>query len=263
MKRISPISLTAVLVLVLTLTACGVDSLIPKALASDTKDIAAQVKVDSADVFAEIQQNVDLVTTLKAKMDKARLDNKPLSLNDAIKDIQTVTQSYEKLAGQRDEIRQGLLDKITNVKDMKARVDSEIHTLQLRRAGYVNELSTLKDPNPDIVATRQKALMKAIAYVDGQIQLWVQFNTTEQNIVVEMSNVQQQIDSFLSVIDSSATLFREGLNLLLLQRDINEALSLFTSDIPKMQQLTQDMQTSWDNLDYLIKMLTSISLNGG
>jgi len=73
--------------------------------------------------------------------------------------------------------------------------------------------------------------------------------------------VQKVTNSFLSVIDSSAILFREGLNLLVLQRDINEALSLFTRDLPKMEQLTTDMQKSWVHLDSLVENLTSVSVS--
>ena len=94
-----------------------------------------------------------------------------------------------------------------------------------------------------------------------QLQLWNEFHKTEQSIRAETLVVQQRIDSFLSVIESSAILFREGLNLLKLQRDINDALSLFTQDMPKMEQLMRDMEQSWGHLDTLVNTLTSMSIN--
>jgi 5'-deoxynucleotidase YfbR-like HD superfamily hydrolase len=93
------------------------------------------------------------------------------------------------------------------------------------------------------------------------LQLWSEFYSTEQQIRSETAAVQQRIDSFLSVIESSAILFREGLNLLKLQRDINDALSLFTEDMPQMEQLSKDMEQSWSHLDMLVNTLTSMSIN--
>jgi hypothetical protein len=119
-------------------------------------------------------------------------------------------------------------------------------------------MNTLSSPSSEINRTRRKSLTKAVEYVDDQIALWVQFNGVESDITKEMSNIQERIDLFMSVIESSAILFREGLNLLELQQNINEALAIFTTDIPRMEQLTQQMENSWDNLDYLVNALTSI-----
>jgi len=257
-KRI--IVFIAVLLAILPVVSCdSVSSLVPKALASDTQDVVEQVEANTDEVFAEIQKNIDLVMALKAKVENAKIQGHPLSLDDVIKDIHSVSDSYDKLSGQHEAIRKGLLRKIANIEDMQTKVDSEIKILQQRRADYSKQLRLVSDSNPDIVRTRQESLAQAIKYVDAQIQLWTQFNNIEADITAEMSNVQKTIESFLSVIDSSAILFREGLNLLVLQRDINNALSLFTRDLPRMEQLTQDMEKSWANLDYLVETLTSIS----
>jgi len=262
MKK-SMVVLIALLLLVIPITSCNsVSDLIPKALASETQEIVEQVEVDTDKVFAEIQRNVDLVTALKAKVQDARIQGIALSLDEVIADIRTVSKSYDKLSGQHDSIREGLLRKIANIETMQERVETEIDTLNQRRADYTEQLRAVSDPNPDIVRTRQESLSQAVRYVDAQVVLWTEFSAIEADIIAEMGNVQKSIDSFLSVIDSSAILFREGLNLLVLQRDINEALSLFTRDLPRMEQLTRDMEKSWANLDYLIDTLTSISVKG-
>ncbi|MDD4877316.1 MAG: hypothetical protein PHQ86_09395 [Dehalococcoidales bacterium] len=249
------------LLLIIPLASCAtVSNLIPKAIASDTQKIVKQVEADTDDVFVEIQKNIDLVANLKYKVEQARINNQTISLDETIKDLQTVTYSYEKLSGQQDAIRKGLLKKIASIEDMQSRVDTEIDTLKQKRADYTTQLRQVSDPNPEIVRTRQEALAQAIRYLDMQIQLWTEFNNIEAGIIAEMGNVQKATDSFLNVIDSSAILFREGLNLLVLQRDINEALSLFTRDLPRMEQLTNDMEKSWANLDYLIENLTTLSL---
>jgi hypothetical protein len=236
---------------------------VPKALAAETQDTVKQVEINTNDVFAEIQSNIALVNNLKDKVEQAKINGQPLSLDDVIKDIQKVSDSYNKLSNQHGDINKNLLQKISDVENLQGRVDDEISTLKQRRANYVTQLNAVKDPNPDIVRTRQESLTQAIKYVDGQIQLWTDFNGVEADIIAQMSTVQATIDSFLSVIDSSAILFKEGLNLLELQRDINNALSLFTQDLPKMEQLTTDMEKSWASLDYLVNTLTTISSKGG
>jgi len=262
MKRYMVI-LIALLLLVIPITSCSsVSDLLPRALASETQGIVAQVEVDTDGVFAEIQKNIDLVTALKAKVQDARIQGVSLSLDEVIAAIRTVSKSYDKLSGQHDNIREGLLRKIANIETMQQRVETEIDILTQRQVDYTEQLRAVSDPNPDIVRTRQESLTQAIRYVDAQITLWTAFNAIEADIIAEMGNVQKSIDSFLSVIDSSAILFREGLNLLVLQRDINEAMSLFTRDLPRMEQLTRDMEKSWANLDYLIDTLTSISVKG-
>lgn len=259
MKRRIVIFITILLSILPIVSCSSISNLIPKALANDTQDIVEQVEANTDEVFAEIQKNIDLVVALKAKVENAKIQGQPLSLDDVIKDIHTVSDSYDKLSGQHEAITRGLLKKITNIENMQKRVDTEIKTLQQRRTDYSKQLVMVSDPNPDIVRTRQESLTQAIKYVERQIQLWVQFNSIEADIATEMGNVQKSIDSFLSVIDSSALVYREGLNLLLLQKNINDALSLFNQDLPRIEQLTADMERSWFNLDYLIQTLTSVS----
>ncbi len=248
------------LLVVIPISSCTqISELVPKALASKTQATVQEVKVSSTDVFSEIQHNIDLVSNLKAKIEQDKINGQPLSLDDVIRDIKVVSDSYSKLSGQHATIKKNLLQKISDIEDLETKVNDEINTLQKRRVDYVNQLNQVQDPNPDIVASRRAALTQAIKYVDAQIKLWIDFNGVEANIIAQMDTIQKTIDSFLSVIDSSAILFKEGLNLLQLQKNINDALSLFTQDMPRMQQLTTDMQKSWANLDYLVNTLTSIS----
>jgi hypothetical protein len=237
--------------------------LLPKALAADTATQVEAVKTDSASVFTEIQKNIDLVTELRAKVSNAQLNGEAISLNDVIRDIETVTKSYESLAGQRDEIRKELLAKVAKVETMRMAIDAEISILRLKRADYSEQLRLVADPNPEITTTRKEALARAIAYLDQQMQLWARFGDVEKDITLEMTDIQRTIDSFLSMIESTSIVFREGLNLLYLQQDINEAIALFSSDIPRMTELASSMEASWDNLDYLLNTLTGVAKLGG
>lgn len=239
-------------------TSCN-SELLPKALAAQTQSVIDETKVANADVFLKIQHNIDLVTNLKERVQEAQLSGNAISLNSVIDDIESVSNSYEKLAGQRDKIRQDMLTKIKCVENMQNTVDAEVKALWQRREDYSEQMRLISDPNPQITETRREALTRAIKYVDAQIELWRGFSNVQSGIIVEMSDIQNTLDSFLSMIESTSIVFREGLSLLRLQRDIQEAISLFANDIPRMEQLTDAMHKSWDNLDYLLDTLTGIA----
>ncbi len=202
-----------------------------------------------------------MVTQLKTKMTNATKDNKPPTLDEVISEIDKVATSYENLASRKEEIKQHFKDKIGIIKSMQASVNTEISVLNKRIEDYNHQLLALPTTTNDAetIRTRTKSLKKAVDYVNQQINLWNSFYQLEAEITGQLSNVQAQIDNFIGMIGSSAIVFREGLNLLQLQKDINSALSLFTIDLPTIQRLTQDMERSWDSLDYLIQNLISIT----
>ena len=260
MKRIVPIiGLSVLLILAVILAMVDSNGMVPSAMAAGTQDIVTWLKDESTSTYDKIQANINKVTMLKTQLETLRTEGKPADLNAIIKDIEAVTRSYESLASQRDDIRNTLLGKIDKIQDMMNRVDDEINKLYEKKADYE---ARIREPssNEEILRTRQKALTKAITYVDKEISLWQQFKSIEQDINNELLGIQKTLDEFLSVIESSAILFREGLTLLELQRDINNALSLFTVDVPQMKQLSMDMENSWDTLDFLVNSLTSLSV---
>jgi predicted small secreted protein len=245
----------------LLITSCSEAQAMPQDLATATQKIVNQVKEQDNSVFEEIQQNIDMVNRLKSDIETSKESNKQKLLNNVVNELEKVAISYEDLSGRREEIRKSLLKKITALEELQGKVQEETARLNKLRNTYSTTLKTFNDPNPEVVRTRKAALTQAIKYVDMQLQLWSEFSSTEQQIRSETVVVQQRIDGFLSVIESSAILFREGRNLLKLQRDINDALSLFTQDMPKMEQLSKDMEQSWSHLDMLVNTLTSMSIN--
>jgi chromosome segregation ATPase len=244
----------------LLITGCSEAQAMPQELATTTQKIVNEVKEQDNSVFEEIQNNIDMVNKLKSDIETSKESNKQKLLNNVVNELEKVTISYEDLSGRREEIRETLLKKIDAIEDLQGKVQKETDRLNKLRNDYSNTLKTFNDPNPEIVRTRKAALTQAIKYIDMQLQLWTEFYNTEQQIRSETVVVQQRIDSFLSVIESSAILFRQGLNLLKLQRDINDALSLFTQDLPRMEQLSRDMEQSWSHLDALVNTLTSMSI---
>jgi hypothetical protein len=247
----------------LLVTGCGCSEVkaAPQELATATQKIVNEVKEQDNSVFEEIQKNIDMVNELKSDIENSKESDKQKLLNNVVNDLEKVTESYEDLSGKREEIRKTLLKKIEAIEDLQGRVQKETARLNELRNDYSTTLKTFNDPDPEIVRTRKAALTQTIQYVDMQLQLWSEFYNTEKQIRSETAVVQQRIDSFLSVIESSAMLFREGLNLLKLQRDINDALSLFTQDLPRMEQLSRDMEQSWSHLDTLVNTLTSMSID--
>lgn len=245
----------------LSTTSCSAVQAMPQDLATATQKIVNDVKEQDNSVFEEIQQNIDMVSKLKFDIQTFKESNKQKLLDNVVKELEKVTISYENLSGRREVIRKNLLKKITSLEDLQKVVQKETIRLNELRNSYSAMLKTFNDPDPEIVRTRKAALTQAIKYIDMQLQLWSEFYGTEQQIRQETVVVQKRIDSFLSVIESSAILFRQGLNLLKLQRDINDALSLFTQDMPRMEQLSRDMEQSWSHLDMLVNTLTSMSIN--
>lgn len=249
------------LVGILLLSSCSTAKAAPQELASETQQIVDEVKDQDNYVFEEIQRNIDMVEKLKSDIMTSDESNKQKLLKKVINELEKITTSYEELSSTRDGIRKDLLRKVTAIEKLQEKVFEETSRLKELRNGYSNTLRTFNDPNPEIIRTRKAALEQAIKYIDMQLQLWNEFNNTEQLIKQETLVVQNRIDSFLSMIESSAILFREGLNLLKLQRDINDALSLFTQDLPTIEQLTRDMEQSWSHLDTLVNTLTSMSID--
>jgi len=252
---------TILLAATLLITGCSAVQAMPQDLATTTQRIVTEVKEQNNSVFEEIQQNIDMVNRLKSEIQTSEESDKQKLLNNVVDELEEVTISYEHLSARREEIRRNLLAKITAIEELQAKVQKETTGLNERRNTYSNTLKTFNDPDPEIVRTRKAALTQAIEYIDMQLQLWSEFYRTEKQIRDETVVVQQRIDSFLSVIESSAILFREGLNLLKLQRDINDAISLFTQDLPRMEQLSRDMEQSWSHLDTLVNTLTSMTID--
>lgn len=255
--------MTILVVAAILITGCSAAHAMPQDLATTTQKIVNEVKEQNNSVFEEIQQNIDMVNMLKSDIERSEEPCEQRLLNNVVDELEKVTVSYERLSERRVEIRKNLLAKTTALEELQEKVQKETTRLNERRDSYSNMLRTFNDPDPEIVRTRKAALTQAITYVDMQLQLWSEFYSTEKQIRDETVVVQQRIDSFLSVIESSAILFREGLNLLKLQRDINDALSLFTQDLPKMEQLSNDMERSWSHLDTLVNTLTSMTINIG
>ncbi|MFC1994289.1 hypothetical protein ACFLVI_03395 [Chloroflexota bacterium] len=245
----------------LLITGCYEARAMPQDLATATQKIVSEVKEQDNSVFEDIQQNMDMVNRLKSDIETSTEANKQKLLNMVIGELEKVTVSYENLSERRTAIRKNLLTKVTAIEELQMKVQTESTRLNNLRNSYSTMLGTFNDPDPEVLRTRKAALTQAIRYVDMQLQLWSEFYSTEQQIRSETVVVQQRIDSFLSVIESTAILFREGLNLLKLQRDINDALSLFTQDLPRMEQLSRDMEQSWSHLDTLVSTLTSMSIH--
>lgn len=252
------IIIATIIILSLLGTSCSTE-LTPKALASSSANIAEDVKTDSSDVFGEIQRNIDLVSNLKTEIQNDQMNGKQPSLKSVIQDIKVVADSYNKLASQRDDIKKTMLNNVARLEKMRDTVDDEIQLLQERKSSYLEQIRTLDTTDEEIARTRQKALSQAVSYIDKGIALWERFNEIQSGIIVETSDISDKLDLFLSMIESSSILFNEALSLLQLQSDIEDAIKLFSSDLPKLEELTKSMEESWGEMDSLINAMTGVA----
>jgi hypothetical protein len=53
--------------------------------------------------------------------------------------------------------------------------------------------------------------------------------------------------------------YREALNLLKLQWDIQEALNVLTGELPELELLSKEMEKSWVTLDGLVQTMLSVA----
>lgn len=232
----------------------------PQEMAEQTQQIVSAVKQHDVDVFTEIQRNVDEVIALRQRIETAPDSQREAIAADVIATLSRVADSYDNLSSKRDEIRSSIMYKADLISELRQRAQSEITDLQSTRNRYLNDISTFVSQDDDVTRTRKDALNQAAVYIDMQIRLWTEFRDTEQRIHEETLMVQKRVDSFLSIIDSTAILFREGINLLKLQQDITDALSLITHDMPAMERLSREMEQSWSHLDVLVNTLTSMRI---
>jgi chromosome segregation ATPase len=226
----------------------------PRELASDTKEAIQEIKDKENTTFRTLDENVKRVNQLKA-----RVQTTAVPADEVINELQSISNAFEGMVGRKEQIRTELLKKITNLQELRSKSQQEMASLQLKQADYQNQLRKLSDPNPEIVRVKQKAISQAARYVDTQLQIWQQFAETQRAIEGEVANVKQRIEEFMAIMESSVIVYGEALNLLKLQRDIQDALSVFSQDLPEIQRLAQEMEQSWDNVDALVQTLVSVA----
>jgi predicted small secreted protein len=107
------------------ITGCSTAQAAPQDMATATQKIVNQVKEQDNSVFEEIQKNIDMVSNLKSDIETSKEFNKQKLLNNVVKELEKVADSYDALSGKRDEIRKSLLKKITAIEELQKQVQQK------------------------------------------------------------------------------------------------------------------------------------------
>jgi hypothetical protein len=225
----------------------------PRELAEDTKEIVQGITDDEKDIFSILAESFEKVQQLQSTVNET--GDPAIMFNEVLDQLEVVTETFEEIAGQRDKIKKELTDKVTSLPKIRGRAESEIEVLRARRVEYEQELATETDRTLDGQRAREVAITQAIQYVDRQIETWEQFTETQISIEDQVDTVGLRIETFIDILEGHAIVYREAVNLLKLQRDIRDALSLVTEGIPQIESLSQQMQDSWATLDSLVEEL--------
>ena len=239
------------LALALALSSCSSPSASMPVFASQTKEAVEELKAREESIYQTIEKNLSDLRKLSEELST-------ISYNEALGRLQKITESFEDLLKNEKRIEKEILSPQRSLKQLTAQSQEELSRLRARKSELERELATFQHPNPNIVEIKRKSLSQTIKYVEKQISLWEKFLSTQRAIEGEARKINERVEEFLIVIEANATLYREALNLLELQKDIQEASALL-SQIPEIERLTQEMVSHWDLLDSLVEELLRLS----
>ena len=111
--------------------------------------------------------------------------------------------------------------------ELQGHANEAIQELEARNVELVQERDGSSSNDHIIVEARYQAFEQAQNYVDEQIHIWKQFVGTHVAIHTELGTINQRIEGFFSMVNATAAVCRDALNLLSFQQDIRWALSLF------------------------------------
>lgn len=227
----------------------------PQQLAMETKQVVRDIRNEEQNVFNILHDNLQKINQLKGQA-----GNDPAkSLNEAVTQLEEVTAVFEDKAKHKEEVRKEILQKVGKLHDLRSRAQNELAKLQEKRSGFQQEIAKANVEGGNHAEVKKKALNQAIRYVDEQIRIWNKFIETYTEMEIQINAINQRVDQFLAIIEASAIVYREALNLLTLQRDVRQAFSLLSEDVPEMERLSQEMEESWKTLDKQVQELLSIS----
>ncbi len=230
---------------------------LPVALAEETKEVVHDIQSTEQEVFLTLQTNLEKVRGMSKGLQED--PENPAHRDEIVTVLQEVTQSFQGLSNRKRDFRQELQRKLEHLEELQGRADEAIQELETRKVELAKERDSSVSNDPIVVAARYQAFQQAQGYVDDQIHIWNQFVDTHVAIQTELGTINQRIEGFLSMVDATAVVYREALNLVSLQQDVRWALSLFTDDVPQMSVLTEDMETSWGTIDSLVTSLLTLT----
>jgi chromosome segregation ATPase len=230
----------------------------PRQLATETDQVLDAIRKEEENIFKVLDDNIKKVQKI-AQLEGNAGNDPAKSLNESVTQLEEVTKVFEDKAAHKEEVRKEILQKVSKLQDLRSRAQDEMAKLEQKKRDYNHEIATIELGSDDNKAVKKEAFQQAVSYVDKQIDIWNKFMKTYSDVETRINDVNKRVDRFLAIIEASAIIYREALNLITLQRDVQEAFSLLNEDMPEMQRLSEEMVKSWEYLDYQVEVLLSIS----
>lgn len=229
----------------------------PEPLAQETKELVEETKAIEKSVYRVLEENLKALKWLQKEV-QATEDPAKL-LGKVIKELEKITEDFERMSCREGEVEGDLLQRIKGLRRLTEKAGEAIVLLEVKRENLEKSLRAIAEADPVIAGMKEKGYSQAIKYVQKQIEIWKGFLQTHQRVNEEVNKIDERVQRFLAAIEMSALVYREGLNLLKLQQDIQQAKALL-SEVPEIEQLANEMVSSWDTLDSLINELFSFAV---
>ena len=224
-------------------------------IAEKTKEIVEEFYTTGAtEVFKQIERNLKALDEIINLVENAKDIN--AVIDDVIERLEEITVSYEKIARMRPQIEEDLRKQIGKLREMLRRSRNEIENLKREKMELQSKLNNVgMITDPDIRTIKRKSLEARIKLKEKQIQIWQGFLEIQENIRKAVEQADRTITKFLIVLEENGKVYREALNVVKLQRDIQRAAESMVN-IAEIGRLTDAMISSWQDFQHLIEMLT-------
>jgi len=226
-----------------------------KKIADKTKEtVESFYSTGAAKVFKQIEKNLKALDEIISLVENA--EDISTIIDDVVDRLEKITVSYENIAKMRPQIEKDLRKQMGNLRELLKKSESEINNLTGEKNKLQIELNNVAlIADPDIRAVKRKSLEMRIAFKEKEIQIWQGFLDIQDNIRKTVEQADRTITKFLIVLEENGKVYREALKVVKLQRDIQKAVESMAS-IAEIGRLTDEMISSWQDLQRLIEMLT-------
>lgn len=198
---------------------------------------------------ANLRELDELVEIVRAAEDLGGIADK------VIERMERITESYEEVSVKKEEIEEGFRRGLEKLKELVDKSMQEIEKLGRRQQELEEELKKLRyETDQDVRSIRKESLEKQISFVQMRIELWRDFLQRQGEIEKAAMGTRDDISKFLLILEENAQVYREGLAMMKLHQELQEAITILES-IGNVEQLSQRIVASWETLFNLVQSL--------
>jgi len=204
----------------------------------------------SDQVYYQIEQNLNALDEIINMVEKA--ESFDVVINPVVDKLEEITISYEHISNLRPQIEEELRGKVEEFQDLLKKSRDQIKILENEKSELEEELKELSlEQDEEIKKVKRRSLGMQIEFKTKEIQIWREFISLEDQIYNTIKDADRIIKKFLLVLSENAKVYRGALEVVKLQQDI-KSLANFMS----LQQLSDELISTWQDLQYLIELLT-------